>query len=238
MCASGIVSLIWKGVWYMSTPPGAVRRSLAALLAVGASMLLMTATVFAHENREVGDYQLTVGFLNEPAIVEEPNGLSLEVVRGSGDSSEPVEGLAGSLRAEIIYGDERLPLEIQPAFGAPGSYTADVIPTETGAYTFHIFGSIEGMEIDESFTGGPDTFSEVASRQTMNFPNQVGSVGSVETMVSDANDTASTAMLLGLGGLVAGLLGLVLAGVAFARTQSRRPDSNPAISGVSQDAGD
>lgn len=201
---------------------GALRRLLVALLVVSTGTILMTATVVAHEHREVGEYELTVGFLNEPAIVEEPNGLSLEVMKGHGDGGEPVEGLAGSLRAEIIYGDERLPLEIQPAFGEPGAYTSAVIPTEEGAYTFHIFGAIEGMEIDESFTSGPDTFAEVASRQTMNFPNQVGTVGSVETMASDANDTASTAMLLGIGGLAVGLLGLVMGGLAFLRTSGRR----------------
>ncbi|MBA2452421.1 MAG: hypothetical protein H0V47_04580 [Chloroflexia bacterium] len=217
---------------------GAIRRLLGALLVVALSTMFMLDAVSAHEHREVGEYELTVGFLNEPAIVEEPNGLDLRVQMGHGDAGVPVEGLAGSLRAEIIYGDERLPLEIRPVFGEPGAYKADVIPTETGAYTFHIFGSIEGMDIDESFTGGLDTFAEVASRQTMNFPNQVSSVGSVQTMASDANDTASTAMLLGVGGLVTGLLGLVFGGMAFARTQSRRPESSTAISGVSQDASD
>lgn len=214
----------------------AIRKLLVVLLVVATSAILMTATALAHEHREVGEYELTVGFLNEPAIVEEPNGLSLKVVRGHGDNGEPVEGLAGSLRAEIIYGDERLPLEIRPAFGSPGSYTADVIPTEVGAYTFHIFGSIEDMEIDESFTGGPDTFSEVASRQSLTFPNQVGPVGDVQTKASDASDTASTAMLLGAAGLVAGLFGVALGAVALAKTRERRPHSSAVTGEVSRDA--
>ncbi len=201
---------------------GAIRRLLVALLAVAMSTMLMAGSVLAHEHREVGEYELTVGFLNEPAILEEPNGLSLEVMKGHGDAGEPVEGLASSLRAEIIYGDQRLPLEIQAAFGQPGMYKANIIPTETGAYTFHIFGSIEGMEIDESFTSGPDTFSEVVSRETLTFPNQVGPVGSVETTATEASDTASTAMLLGIGGLVAGLLGLLLGVLAFMRSSTAR----------------
>lgn len=210
----------------MPTSFGAIRRLLVALLVVATTTILMTATVFAHESREVGEYELTVGFVNEPAIVEEPNGLSLAVQLGHGDDGEPVEGLAGSLRAEIIYGEERLPLELEPAFGSPGAYTANVIPTETGTYTFHIFGSIEGTEIDESFTGGPDTFSEVLSRQSLTFPSQVGPVGDVQMTADDASDTASTAMLLGIGGLVAGLLGLALAVVAFMRSSRRTEEGS------------
>ena len=52
---------------------------LAMALAAGASMLGAAASVSAHEHRAVGNYELTVGFLNEPALLNEPNGLSLDV---------------------------------------------------------------------------------------------------------------------------------------------------------------
>lgn len=203
---------------------GATRRLLVALVVVATSMILMVGSALAHENREVGEYELTVGFSEEPAIVEEPNGLFLRVQRGTGDDGEPVEGLAGSLEAEIIYGAQRLPLEIEPAFGSPGEYTADVIPTAAGAYTFRIFGSIEGLEIDESFTSGPDTFSEVTSRQSLTFPNQVGTVGDVQTTADDASDSASTAMLLGIAGLAFGVVGTLIGVTAFMRSSGRRTE--------------
>lgn len=208
----------------------AARPLLAALLvaAIGAGLLI--GSVAAHERRDVGEYQFVVGFLNEPAIIEEPNGLSLRVTRGE----EPVEGLVGSLQAEILYGDERLPLELRAAFGDPGHYVSDVIPTETGTYSFHIFGDIEGSPVDETFVGGPDTFSEVEGRDAMTFPNQIGTVGDVQATAADAEDSAGTAMMLGIGGLVAGLLGLVLGGLAFARSGSKANQGRMAT----QDASD
>src|SRR5690606_30123233 len=120
----------------MRTSSGAIRRALIALTAAMLVTVMLAGAVAAHEHREVGEYTFTVGFLGEPAIIEQPNGLDLRVERGHGDAAEPVEGLANTLEAEIIYGEERLPLEIRARFGMPGAYTADVIPTAIGAYTF------------------------------------------------------------------------------------------------------
>lgn len=208
----------------------AVRPLVAALIVAAIGAGLLVGSVAAHERRDVGEYQFVVGFLNEPALVEEPNGLDLRVSL----NDEPVEGLANTLQAEIIFGDERLPLEIRARFGQPGAYVSDVIPTETGTYSFHIFGDIEGTPVDETFTGGPDTFSEVAARDAMTFPSQVDTVGSVQATAADAEDTAGTAMMLGIGGLVAGLLGLVIGGLAFARSGSKASQGRVAT----QDASD
>src|SRR5690606_32924961 len=58
-----------------------VRRAL--LLGFALLMALAAAPgASAHERRAVGDYEIVIGFLNEPAIVEEPNGLDLRVSRG------------------------------------------------------------------------------------------------------------------------------------------------------------
>lgn len=222
----------------MSLSSGVIRRLLVALGVAITGTLLLASLASAHEHRHVGEFELTVGFLNEPAIVEEPNGLDLRVMRGEGDNAEPVEGLAGTLQAEIIYGDQRLPLQIEPRFGQPGAYRANIIPTATGAYTFHIFGTIDGTPVDETFTSGPDTFSEVTGRDALTFPNQVDQVYSIQQTASDANDSASTAMMLGIGGIVAGVLGLILGVLAFARSGSRSRAGEPLGSTVSQDAGD
>src|SRR5690606_24051753 len=157
--------------------------------------------------------------------------------RGSGAEAEPVEGLAGSLQAEVIYGGQTMELELRPAFGQPGAYRAEFIPTAEGAYTFHITGSIEGMEIDEQFTSGPETFAEVASRDALTFPNSVDTVGAVQEIAENAEDGASTAQLLGIAGLVAGVAGLI-AGVA-ALVMSRRPQAaSPAAQTTAHDAAD
>ncbi len=185
------------------------RRLLA--VAISAVLLLgLAATASAHEHREVGDYELTVGFTGEPALVGEPNGLSLAVQLGHGDDGTPVEGLQETLEAEVMFAGETKPLELRASFGQPGSYVADLLPTAEGAYTFHIFGTIEDLEVDETFTSGPDTFSEVESTDTIAFPAVTAANGDSgeSSAVTEAQDTADSARTLAIIGIVAGVLGL------------------------------
>ena len=65
-------------------------------LVMGAVVLSVVSaqSVLAHEGREVGSYQLDVGFINEPAYEGMLNGVSLTVTRavsseGSGDANDP-----------------------------------------------------------------------------------------------------------------------------------------------------
>src|SRR5690349_7771924 len=85
------------------------RVGLASIIALVA-LLVSTSISSAHEHKDVGEYTLTVGFLNEPAIANQPNGASLEVVTGHDDAVEdsgtPVEGLADSLQVEVTFGGE------------------------------------------------------------------------------------------------------------------------------------
>ncbi len=150
---------------------------LVSLLVASAAALSWSAT--AHEHRTVGSYDLVVGFQNEPAVSGELNGLSLRVTSApTADASSPeadaegvpVEGLETTLQAEVIYGDQRMPLTLSPAWNDPGHYVAALIPTQPGDYSFHIWGTINGEEIDETFTAGPETFSTVIDRTTLEVP--------------------------------------------------------------------
>jgi hypothetical protein len=163
-----------------------MRRNTRSLLMLGIlaiAALLLPAVITAHEHRQVADgqYELTVGFLNEPAFVNQQNGLSLRVVAIAGDGATPaagpdadagtpVAGLTDTLEATVIYGDQEMELELEPVFNDPGHYRATFFPTAPGAYTFHITGEIEGNEIDETFTSGPETFSEVEPIEPYQFP--------------------------------------------------------------------
>jgi hypothetical protein len=150
-----------------------MHRFLKAVVSLGSVFLLtigFTLAASAHEHREVADgkYEITIGFLDEPALVNQKNGLDLRVFTVEGE--EPVEGLAETLTAEVIYGDQSMELELEPVFNQPGHYRAIFFPTAPGSYTFHITGEIEGNEIDEEFTSGPETFSEVEPIEPLLFP--------------------------------------------------------------------
>lgn len=160
---------------------------LAILFGVGA---LAPLSASAHEHREIADdtYAVEVGFLEEPAIVGEKNGLYLNVVKspesvkdteGHDGSGEPVEDLADTLDAEVIYGDQTRELILVAVLDKPGVYTAMFFPMAEGDYTFRIFGRIEGMPIDEFFTSSPEGFDAVESREPYEVPKQERSLRAI-----------------------------------------------------------
>jgi hypothetical protein len=173
----------------------------------------------AHGHTDVGDYALVIGFHNEPAYQGEPNGLDLFVTNEKTD--ERVNGLEETLRVEIIYGSSKKELQIEPQFGQDGAYTAHVIPTETGDYTWHIFGMIEETPVDVSMTSSPDTFSPVESKALVSFPSSEASTGELVAQASSAASTAQTALVVGGIGVVLGLLGLVFGLLGFQAARRR-----------------
>lgn len=155
---------------------------MAAIIAIAGPVL-----VAAHESREVGDagqFHFVVGFLNEPAFQGELNGISVRITMNPTADATPVaegeavertaiEGLESALTFEIIHEDQTVELPVETVWRDAGHYVAYVIPTEPGVYSFRISGEIDGVAIDETFTGGPETFSEVAPRADIEFPATV-----------------------------------------------------------------
>lgn len=103
---------------------------------------------------------------NRPWSVKK-NGLYLNVTTAAG---EPIEGLADTLQAEVIYCAQTMALTLIPAFDEPGTYTAMFFPMAEGDYTFRIFGELEGTAIYELFTSSPEGFDAVESREPYEFP--------------------------------------------------------------------
>lgn len=188
----------------------------AAVLAVVLGAMLGTPVVRAHETREVGDYTVTVGFIGEPVFTGQKSGLEFRVMRGE----EPVEGLADTLEAEVIYEGERRQLPISPRFGEAGWYQSVFFPTAAGPYTFHIFGEIEGTPFDESFSSGPDTFGEVEEATGGQFPVLLPAAGDTARDAeagAAAATTATIALVVGGAGL---LVGLAAVGLSLARRRA------------------
>ena len=131
-------------------------------------ILLAAAPALAHGEAGEGDLVLTIGFADEPAYAGLPNAAQLHVEH----DGEPVNDLKpGDIQVEVTFGDETSePMDMEPwfffeggelVFGEPGEYRADFVPSQPGKYTFHFTGTIDGEEVDEEMTSGPDTFSVV-----------------------------------------------------------------------------
>jgi hypothetical protein len=206
---------------------------------LGALVALPGTPAFAHEIRNVGKYQFTVGFGVEPAYLDQKN--FIQFFLHDRATGKPITNLGDSLKVAVQFGSQSLDLALEPSFdpdtglGTPGEYDAFFFPTAPGKYTFHFTGSIDGQKVDESFTSGPTTFSEVEDPGPVQFPVKVPTVGEVgqlvqnqgrrlSAQVSSASDDASSAKTLGLIGIVVGAIGLLTAAgalvVARRRTRS------------------
>jgi hypothetical protein len=176
----------------------------------GTLVLAMALPVLAHEEREVDGYQMVVGMIAEPVIVGQKSGLEFLVTQ----DGSPVTGLADTLQAEAIFGSATRPLTLSPRFGEDGWYESYFFPTAAGAYTFHIFGNINGTAIDETFTASPDGFGEVEEAAANQFPEQLPAISDVAADASRgaaAADQMTLALLLGGAGVVLGVIAIGLA---------------------------
>ncbi len=161
-------------------------RRFPSFLAVGSfalscAVLLTPAIAEAHETRTIvdGQYQIVVGFMNEPVFAGDKSGLEFWVTEVSSATptadeeaeGDPVEGLEESLQAEVIHGDQTMELPLTAMWDQPGGYYSVFFPTESeGDYSFRIFGTIGETEIDETFTSGPETFGPVEDPAPLQFP--------------------------------------------------------------------
>jgi hypothetical protein len=198
---------------------------------------LGTAPALAHEEREVGAYHLAVGFGNEPAYAGQENSVQMFLNDGN---DNPVTDLGETLKVEVGYQDQTMPvMTMEPnfevgEFGTPGDYRAFFFPTRPGSYSFHLTGSIKGQTIDETFTSGPSTFSDVEDASGVEFPVKDPTTGQLaerldrevprvtrtaQAQAAAARDRADSATTLALVGVIVGSMGLILgvAGMALGR---------------------
>lgn len=196
-----------------------IARATVAVVAAFSLAAVSIGATLAHEQRAIGDYTLTVGFIAEPVYIGSKSGLEVRVATTADD--QPVEGLETSLRATVTQGGETRDLPLSPRFGQPGWYQSYFIPTVAGAYSFHLTGDINGTAVDETFSTGPDTFGEpqalAAAQFPVQFPGQAELVDDAQRG-ADAAGQVTIAMILGGLGLVAGLAALGLALGARRRT--------------------
>jgi hypothetical protein len=199
--------------------------SLFGLLVFAAGALsLGTSTADAHERRSVGAYNFVVGWLGEPAYLNTPNDIDLRVSRAS--DGTPVTGLEQTVKVQVSAEGKTMDATLKPRSGTPGAYNGRVIPTAKGAYAFKFTGTIEGQQINETFTASPTTFGLIEEPQ--GFPNSVPtnqsleeSLGGVEQRLvkleTADNGSDSTALLIGIAGVILGLVGIGTGAMALSK---------------------
>jgi hypothetical protein len=104
---------------------------------------------FGHTVDSVGEYRLEIGWMNEPVVSGETNGIELFVSPVEpGLSLEEQEfkngvpGLQKSLKMQLILADHKITLPLSEDHNIPGKYYAFVNPTVAGFYQANILGNI------------------------------------------------------------------------------------------------
>jgi hypothetical protein len=101
--------------------------------------------VIAHEEVTFGDISIVGGWVDEPPLVNELNGIILNITQVS--SGQPVNNALAQLDVTLQKGADSRPLEFQPSEES-GVYTATILPTQTGQYAIVMRGTIAGQAID------------------------------------------------------------------------------------------
>jgi hypothetical protein len=149
----------------LSTSLG-VRWFGAVLLSLALFLILPPAPAHAHESRRVGPFEVVVGWWEEPAFAGQPNGPEITITRGG----KPVAEDDVALEVDLSFGEQMATYELEAAFGEDGNFEANLVPTRPGTYEFHFHGTVQGEEIDEVFTSGPETFSDIEDPASIAFP--------------------------------------------------------------------
>lgn len=196
-----------------------LRLRIAALIAV-ALMVVAPSAALAHESRDVSGYKFVVGWIGEPALEGQKNGVDLRITQ----ADKPVEGVEKTLQVEITHkaSGTKKTFALRTIFRDPGHYTADVIPTAPGQYEMRFFGKVGSAEVDQTFISGPGRYGDIEPTTELAFPvaaPQIREVASSSAeameMAHDAQSAADAARTIGIAGSVLGVLGLAAGGGAF-----------------------
>lgn len=192
-------------------------RVLSALMVFG-SLFLFPLAASAHEGVEAGSYLLTIGWVSEPVIVDQPNGLDLFIAPKEGEEhtegethtegdahAQGVTGAEATLKFTVTYGSVSQSYDILPVNGEPGRYTTTIIPTREGQYTFKFTGTINGEAVDVTFE--PE---EVGSAGQRAFPEASASAADLSAQIAALSAQVQTTQITAIVGAVLGLAGVGL----------------------------
>ena len=159
---------IEDGKYYSAMSPTTAPRSLGTL-GRNVVILLMAATAPAlgHEKKAVGPVHLVIGWGTEPAVSGSRNSVEVEIQDRAG---KPVVDGTAQLSVQVTFGDQTVQLPLLPSGDRPGHYSAWLVPTRAGTYTFHLAGKVKGQTIATTSTCSDKTFDCVVDGSDMQFP--------------------------------------------------------------------
>ena len=193
--------------------------------------------VFAHTIDSVGEYRLEIGWMNEPVVSKETNGIELFVSKlESGlelkdqKFKDGISGLEKSLKMELLYKEEKIILHLSPDHNIPGKYYAFVTPTVSGFYQANILGNIDETPIslsmhppkvdERSYIEFPKPYDLTLTQLIDGHTTLVGEINDLKNSVSKL-EQSNLQMNVSYIAIGVGILGIIIASISLFKTKKR-----------------
>lgn len=187
-------------------------KTAVVLVLVTIAMSVATQTGSAHERRNLGPYQVVVGWLGEPAFAGVANAVDFRVTDTRSTPPKPVEGLEKTLTVEVFQGGSATPFSapFRTRFGSPGAYAADIVPTRAGDYRFVVKGRIESLDVNETFESGPGRFDEIRPLTALQYPDKVPAGAGLARALEENRSTGEQVRVIAIVAAILAAAALVL----------------------------
>ena len=188
---------------------------------------------FGHTIDSVDNYRLEIGWMNEPIVSGETNGIELFV-----SSLEPnlelkeqkfkdgVSGLEKSLKIQLVFKDKNIMLPLSADHNTVGKYYAFITPTVSGFYQANILGNIGNTPVslsmhppkvdDRSYIEFPEPSDITLNQLIDGHTTLVGEINNLKELVTQIQKS-NQQMNVGYIGIGMGITGIIIALMAFSK---------------------
>ena len=196
----------------------------------------LIGTAFGHTIDSVGEYRLEIGWMNEPVVSGETNGIELFVSPlepgSEAEKQQFKNGIAGlyrSLKIQLVYKNEKIMLPLTADHNISGKYYAFVNPTVSGYYQTNILGKIGNTTVSLSMHP-----PKVEERSYIEFPQPsditltqlidghttlLGEINNLKESVSELEQNQQPNV--GYAGIGLGAIGVVIAIFALSKASKK-----------------
>ena len=192
---------------------------------------------FGHTEDSVGDYRIQIGWMNEPVVSGETNGIELfisplepELPFEEQEFKNGVSGLDKTLKLQLILGDQKITLPLKKDHNIPGKYYAFVDPTVAGFYQANLLGNIGDTvvslsmhppKVDErAYIEFPESSDLTLNQLIDGHTTLVGEVNDLKESVSRLEES-NQQMNIGYAGIALGITGIVIASIAIGKSKKK-----------------
>lgn len=192
---------------------------------------------FGHTIDSVGEYRLEIGWMNEPVVSGETNGIELFVshLESGLDLKEQkfkngISGLEKSLKIQLLYKEEKIILSLSPDHNISGKYYAFVNPTISGFYQANILGNIgetpvsismHPPKVDErSYIEFPESSDITLNQLIDGHTTLIGEINNLKESITTL-EQSNQQMNIGYIGISIGIMGIIIATIALYRTKRK-----------------